>query len=110
MYRYNFSLLILSFTLFVAGCSKQNSVGDKMITQSENTRVLGEKWNDGKQQVLEGQELIAEGNMLKKQGALKISEGTDKYNKGQMLVKSSEDNYKAIFPSSDLIGDLKKKQ
>ena len=97
-------LIALSVTssVVLAGCSHTETVGDKMIHQSEETIAIGKKWNKGEQEIKEGKELLIKGKDLKEQSELKIHTGEEKVLKGKDFKAESEKTFKKQFPTSNI--------
>jgi len=99
------------FVVLLSSCAteKRMTVGDKMISQSTNTRDLGEQWNKGNAMVIkgetlkkEGTELVKEGNDRVKQGEDKITEGERIMAEGHKMIEESEMIFQNRFPLKKL--------
>ena len=105
------TLLLAMFVVLLSSCAteKRMTVGDKMISQSTNTRDLGEQWNKGNAMVIkgealkkEGTELVKEGNDRVKQGEDKITEGERIMAEGHKMIEESEMLFQNRFPLKKL--------
>lgn len=92
-----------------SACSHTPSLGEQMISQGSNTKVIGEKWMDGDELVRKGDQHVAKGNSMVKKGKHLISDGKSEIKKGQRMKKkgnkmkhSSENVFHEKFPEMDL--------
>jgi hypothetical protein len=97
--------LPLASTLILTACSNHHSVGDQMISQSESTKALGDKWNNGEKLIEDGNSLIQEGTKLKEEGKQDLLEGKNKIKLGQEMISESKGSYERRFPTSNVTGN-----
>jgi len=102
------SVLLFSF-LFMSACSHAPSLGEQMILQGDNTKVIGEKWVDGDELVKSGNHHVDKGNAMIKKGKHLISDGKSEVKKGNKLIKKgnkmklkSEHVFHEKFPEINL--------
>ena len=98
------NLLILGLvTAFSVGCATSPpTVGDKMMSQSDNTRDLGKKWEAGKSLVKKGESIKAEGLEIVGTGDAKVKNGERMIAEGKAMMAESEMIYKERFPGKTL--------
>lgn len=98
------TLLLAMFVVLLSSCAteKTMTVGDKMISQSTDTRDLGEQWNKGNAMVIKGEAMKKEGTELVKQGEDKITEGERLMAEGRKMIQESEMIFQNRFPLKNM--------
>lgn len=98
------ALLLAMFIVLLSSCATEQTMtlGDKMISQSTNTRDLGEQWNKGNAMVIKGEAMMKEGTELVKEGEDKITEGERLMAEGQKMIQESEMIFQNRFPLKKL--------
>lgn len=106
--RFGKAVLMFSYVILPA-CSHSPSLGEQMISQGDNTKVIGEKWVDGDELVKSGNHHVAKGNVMIKKGKHLISDGKSEVKKGNKLIKKgnkmklkSEHVFHEKFPEINL--------
>ena len=82
----NTAVVIALCTL--VGCAHNPTAGEKMLTHSESTKVLGQQWIDSHQS-------IADAQKRRKEGEAQMKKGYKEIKKGQELVSTGEKNVTA---------------
>ena len=90
---------------FATGCStvkswmpgSSASVGDQMLSQSKQTKVLGKTWNEGQQLVDKGQKLMSKSEKLALESQRAKVEAEGLLARGNSLISNSEDGYRVAF-------------
>ena len=86
-----------------AGCaSSPPTLGDKMISQSKDTKDLGKQWTRGHDMVARGEKIKAEGKEIISQGEERVKEGERLVAEGNRAMKEAELLYKERFPGQTL--------
>ncbi|MDR3443434.1 MAG: hypothetical protein P4L65_10530 [Legionella sp.] len=80
--KLKFMLLTVSI-LHVVACTHTPSVGEKMLSRSNEARILSEQWTNGENQVNESKKLEQRRNKL-------IHSGNKKIIKGKKLISNGE--------------------
>lgn len=96
-------LLVGLVAALSVGCAATPpTVGDRMISQSKDTRELGKQWKRGDDMVVRGEKIKAEGQETIKQGEQRVQEGERIISEGNTLKKESELLFKERFPGQEL--------
>ena len=98
--KHTVAVLALLFSIAtLVGCSTTPTIGDRMMTQSNNTTALGEQWKDGDKLVKKGNAQVKYGQKLVDNGHDEIAHGKDLIQKGQQMMNESEVLYNNRFPN-----------
>ena len=91
----------------LAGCtsSQAPTFGNSILGQSQDSRMIGEKWNKGNSSMIRGEKLQFNGQKKVEQGRSMVKDGQDNISKGKELVlqgeqlkQESETEYRIKFP------------
>ena len=96
----NKAAAVLFVTLLAAGCASKPTLGDRMLSQGEAARSLGEKWNEGTAALAKGEALRKKGLQQIEDGKENVQEGDRLILKGRRQVEESEEEYDDRFGSS----------
>jgi hypothetical protein len=87
-----------------AGCtSAPPTLGEQMITQSQDTRDLGKQWKSGHDMVARGEKSKSEGEDMIARGEQKVKEGERLITEGNAAMQESELIFKERFPGQTLV-------
>lgn len=91
--------------LFIAACSSSTlpTIGDSMVMHGDESRLIGEKWNKGEEDILEGEGLIEKGKRMVKEGEDNIKKGEKLIREGKQLQEESEREYRNKYPEQKLL-------
>jgi hypothetical protein len=73
--------------LVLVGCAHSPTVGDNMITSSQQTKELGNNWNQGTKLIANGEALQVKGKNLITKGDEQLTEGRAVITKGEDMVR-----------------------
>lgn len=80
-------IALLSFSIVcMTACTHTPSVGEKMVTHSEETKRLGEQWTKAEESILDSKKLDEKGNTLIKEGDKQITQGRALIDKGEKKI------------------------
>lgn len=93
------STLLLTPLLLLVGCSHTPTIGEQMMSHSEEAKNLAEQWKTG-------EKMVVDGGALNKQGKGLISDGNSKIKKGKKLISKGE---KEVDLGNSMLDNSKKK-
>lgn len=81
-------IILCSFVVLgIASCThKEPSVGEKMLTHSQEAKALSKQWAKGEKNILASKKLEKDGNKLISQGNKRIAKGKELISKGESQV------------------------
>lgn len=90
--------------LGVVGCaaSPPATVGERMTSQGEDTRILGKQWSEGNTKVGAGEKLKKEGEQQVQSGQEKIRKGDQMIEDGKRMMEESEQTFQGRFPGKSM--------
>lgn len=99
-------LLFAVLVMFASGCTTvrslmpgqgSSSIGDQMLSQSQQTKSLGKKWNQGQELVAKGQKLLSKSQKLATESQQAKLEAEGLIAQGKSLISNSEEGYRVAF-------------
>lgn len=84
-------LTVLAVSICLAACTHTPSVGEKMLTHSDETRKLSKQWTQGEKNIIESQKLEKRRNQLIQSGNKKIVKGKKLTSNGENEVKKGNE-------------------
>lgn len=79
-------ILLLGVTLCLASCAHQPSIGEQMLSHSEEAKKIGKQWQQGEKNLLDAKNLEKKGLKMIRQGKKQIAKGKSLMSKGQKSV------------------------
>lgn len=82
---------MVASVLILAACSTpEPTLGDRIKSESNSLKEIGDAWNKGEAMVLKGNKLIGDGQKLVDAGERKVEKGQDVVDDGQSMLSKGK--------------------
>lgn len=88
-------MLVLTITL--SACATKPETSNIIRSHSDNTKALGDEWDEGKQMVIKGKKLIKKGKEQIDDGNANLKKGTDMLEQGKKKMTKSEFEFNKLL-------------
>ena len=93
-----FKVGLIIAAMLGAGCASTPTKGDKMLAQGETAQDLAKKWNYGNELLVDGEKLRKKGQKMIEEGKINLEEGDEMVSEGKRMMAQSEKAFSEKFP------------
>lgn len=94
--RIRAALALAAAPVLLAACTTgEPSFGDRLLSEGQETRQLGERWVEGERLIARGESLVEKGQKDVRRGNDRIEKGQDLIARGRRLMDTAEQRYRA---------------